>query len=296
MKFNTVNYFFKESLKSLKRNRTLSIASSITVAATLFILGIFMLLLLNVNQGVKGIESTVQVQVYLDDNISIIDKNAIQNKIYSVDEVDSVTYESKEESLQKMKDRMGKDEKSIMAGLDKRNPFPAVYTVKVKKPGDVDKVVKAVKGMDGIYQIKDSREFINKVLSITKTVEIVGGVIFVVLICVSMFLIGNTIKLAVYSRRKEIGIMKYIGATDWFIRWPFIIEGMILGVIGAILSDIILFFCYNAVYSKIVSSIMFMELIRPSYVALVIIWEFILAGIIIGALGSIQAIRKFLDV
>lgn len=296
MKFNTVKYFVKESFKSLKRNRTLSIASSLTVAATLFILGIFLLTILNVNQGVKGIESTVEVQVYLNDNISIPDKDAIEAKINSVDGIDSVTYETKAQSLQKMKDRLGADKKDILEGLDKRNPFPAVYTVKVKQPQVIDSVVKSVKGMTGIYEIKDSRQFIDKVISITKTVKMVGIVVFTVLIFVSVFLIGNTIKLTVYSRRREIGIMKYIGATDWFIRWPFIIEGMVLGLIGSIVANILLYYAYKAVYLKIVSSFMFMELIKPFYVLTTLSIEFIIAGMIIGAIGSIQAIRRFLAV
>lgn len=296
MKFSAVEYFFKESFKSLRRNRTLSIASSFTVASTLFILGIFMLTILNVNQGVKGLESTVQVQVYLNDDITISDKKAVENKLNAVSDVTNITYQSKEQSYKKMKDRMGTEKKSILDGLENRNPFPAVYVINVKKPEVVDSVVKAVKGMNGIYEIKDSRSFINKVLSITKTVKLVGGIVFVILICVSVFLIGNTIKLTVYSRRKEIGIMKYIGATDWFIRWPFIIEGMVLGIIGAFISDVILYYAYKAVYVKIENSFMFIDLIKPSYVLATLTWEFMLAGILIGAFGSIQAIRRFLSV
>lgn len=296
MKFNVAEYFFKESFKSLRRNRTLSIASSFTVASTLFILGIFMLVILNVNQGVKGLESTVQVQVYLNDDIAISDKKAVEDKLNSVPDVTNITYQSKEQSYKKMKDRMGTEKKSILDGLEKRNPFPAVYVINVKKPEVVGSVVKAVKGMTGIYEIKDSRSFINKVLSITKTVKLVGGIVFVILICVSVFLIGNTIKLTVYSRRKEIGIMKYIGATDWFIRWPFIIEGMVLGIIGAFISDVVLYYAYKAVYLKIENSFMFIDLIKPSYVLTTLTWQFMLAGILIGAFGSIQAIRRFLSV
>ena len=133
-------------------------------------------------------------------------------------------------------------------------------------------------------------------MSITNTIKWVGSAIFIILIGVSLFLIGNTIKIIVYSRRREIGIMKYIGATDWFIRWPFIIEGVVLGVIGALIADGILFYAYKVVFAKVTTGLLMMQLVPVSYVYTYILGLFLLAGILIGAIGSSISIRKFLAV
>jgi cell division transport system permease protein len=150
--------------------------------------------------------------------------------------------------------------------------------------------------MPGIETIKDAKEVVDKIIAITNAIRWVGIVIFAILIGVSLFLIGNTIKLTVYARRREIGIMKYIGATDWFIRWPFVLEGMFIGILGALFATLILYYGYRYIFVKMSSQIVMMQLINPAYVYNVIFGEFILGGIFIGVLGSIMAIRKFLSV
>ncbi len=296
MKINTFKYFLSDSLKSLKRNVTVSTASMATVAATLFILGIFVLLTLNVNKGILNVESKVEVKIYLKDNITVTDQKALESKIKTVDGVVSYSYESKAQALDNFKNQLGEQNKSLTEGLDKNNPLPNSFVIKVKNPDTITNVVKAVDGMNGIDTIKDGREIVDKLVSITRTIKWVGVVMFIILISVSLFLIGNTIKITVYSRRREIGIMKYIGATDWFIRWPFIMEGVILGILGGIVADVILYYVYKLAYVKISQGLLMMQLIAPSYVSTFILALFILVGIVIGAAGSIFALRKFLAV
>ena len=174
--------------------------------------------------------------------------------------------------------------------------MPSSYIVKVNEPNTITGVVEAVKGQAYVLSIKDGREIVNKIISITNTIKWVGSAIFLILIGVSLFLIGNTIKIIVYSRRREIGIMKYIGATDWFIRWPFVIEGIILGVAGALIADGILFYAYKVVFAKVTTGLLMMQLVPVSYVYTYILGLFVLAGVLIGAIGSAISIRKFLAV
>lgn len=183
-----------------------------------------------------------------------------------------------------------------MEGLDKDNPIPSSYVVKVEKPEIISKVVGSIRGMPGIYSIQDGRGVVDKIITITRTIKWVGSIIFILLIGVSLFLIGNTIKLTVYSRRKEVGIMKYIGATDWFIRWPFIIEGIIIGMTGAIVANLVLYYLYRMVYVKASAAFIMMQLISPQYVITTALGLFVLAGMVIGAAGSVMSIRKFLNV
>jgi cell division transport system permease protein len=297
MKISTFKHFIGDAAKSLKRNRTISGASIATVAATLFILGLFMLTILNVQQLMKEVESKVEVKIVLNDDIKVNEQKDIEKAIKSTTGVVDVTFESKADALNNMKEWFGEDYGSLLDGLDKENPMPTSYIVKVEKPEIVSTVVQNVKGMAGIYAIKDAREFVDKIIAITNVVKWVGITIFTILIGVSLFLIGNTIKLTVYARRREIGIMKYIGATDWFIRWPFILEGAFIGVFGAVIADVLLYFGYKFIFDRMGGTeVMMIQFINPSYVISTIIGQFLLGGIFIGVLGSILAIRKFLSV
>lgn len=296
MRISTGKFFIMDAIKSFKRNKTVSIAAAATVAATLFIFGVFVLTLLNVKQGILEVESKVEAKVILKDSITMTQQRDLEKKIKEVDGVVDVSYESKAQAMEKFKKQLGEQNKSLVEGLDKDNPMPNSYIIKVQKPEIVSEVVNHIKGSEGIESIKDAREVIEKLMSITRTLKWVGSVIFVVLIGVSLFLIGNTIKITVYSRRREIGIMKYIGATDWFIRWPFIIEGIIIGIIGAMVADAILYYVYRIAYVKLSTGLIIMQLIEPQYVLTNILGLFIIIGAFIGSLGSILSIRKFLAV
>ncbi|MCB2353287.1 permease-like cell division protein FtsX [Clostridium estertheticum] len=294
MKISTIKYFIMDALKSLKRNKTVSIASVATVAATLFILGVFLLIVFNVNAGVKELGSKLQATVYLKDNITIADKSSIERTLNGVTGVSSITFQDKNDALDNAKKQFGKENESLTKGLEKI--FPTAYVVKVEKPEMVSSVVKAVTGLKGIEKINDGRETVDKIIKITNTLKIVGIVLFAILVSVSLFLIGNTIKITVYSRKKEIGIMKFVGATDWFIRWPFIIEGMLLGISGAIISTGVLYYAYKLVFEKVTSGVLGITLISPYIILSTTLWQFMLGGLIIGALGSSISIRKFLIV
>ena len=193
--------------------------------------------------------------------------------------------------------------KEILAGYSKENnPLPASYIVRLESPEVASSVESAMKTNDkfmaGVEDVGNDEELIGTINSFVKVINTVGLVLGVVFVGVSLFLIVNTIKITVYSRRREVGIMKFVGATDWFIRWPFVIEGVIIGLVGGILSTLLLFAGYNFLYGKIVSSssLYMPQFVQPMYVLTTMSWQFILAGIVIGAIGSIIALRKFLDV
>lgn len=297
MKFDSFKYSFKEALKSIKRNKTLSIASIATVTATLFLLGAITLGVANADKLITQLGSMVEVKIYLKEGISDNNKNAIENKIKEVEGIDNITFQSKDDALKDVKEQMNDELGQLTSGFEDNNPFPASFTVNVKEPLVVDKVVSGIKDMDGIDEIKDARSIIEKISKLTDSFKIGAAVAFVVFIMISLFLIGNTIKITVFTRQKEIGIMKYVGATDWFIRWPFIIEGMILGIFGAAISVLALGFIYAIIINNLSADTLFgFDLVGISYILKVIIWEFLGCGAFIGAIGSIISMRKFLKV
>lgn len=292
-KFKT---FFLDAIKSLKRNRTISLASVATVAATLFIFGVFLLVAMTINSSVASVESKVEIKAYLTEAATEEEKSAVLATIEAVEGVKEVRYESKEEAFTNFKEQLG-DNNAILAGYSEvNNPMPNSYVVSLNTPEAAGPVEDAVMGLSGVEQVGNERSTVEMIISIAKTIRTVGVIIFVILIVVSLFLIGNTIKLTVFSRRREIGIMKFVGATDWFIRWPFLIEGVIMGLAGAIIAVGVLYASYNYAYAEVTKSFFYAGLTSPQYVLGTMSWQFILAGIAIGATGSYMALRRFLDV
>ncbi|WP_300382226.1 permease-like cell division protein FtsX [Clostridium sp.] len=296
MKINTTKYFFVDAIKSLKRNRTLSVAAMITVFITFFIFGTFSLIGLNFNKAVENVASKVEVKVYLNQDIKLVDQKEIQIKLNEQDGVKEVVYESKDEAFLRFQESL-KSNPGILEGYSlEKNPMQSSFIVKLGDPDKAEDIINSVSDMSGIDSVENQKDMIKKISSVVKVVRIIGIGLFIVFMAVSIFLITNTTKITVYSRRREIGIMKFVGATDWFIRWPFIIEGIIIGLLGAILSVILLFFAYKGVFDYLISSLFLVTLVPPTYILGSMAIGFLLGGSIIGAIGSISALRKFLDV
>ena len=288
--------FIIDALKSLKRNKTITFASIITVAATLFIFGVFLIVAQTINMGVESVESKVEIKAYLIDEITTQEQSNIETILQEVEGVKEVTYESKEEAFDKFKERLGEDN-AILAGFSEdRNPLPNSFVVSLEEPEAAMRVEEALSGVRGVEDVGNERETVERIIGLAKIIRTMGVVIFIILVLVSLFLISNTIKLTVYSRRREIGIMKFVGATDWFIRWPFLIEGMIMGLIGGIIAVGVVFFAYQLVYADITQSLFYAGLVKPSEVLNSFSWQFGLTGLVIGALGSFIALKRFLDV
>ena len=296
MKINTINYFIVDALKSIKRNRTISFAAMLTVLITFFIFGTFTLLALNFNKSIEDIASQVEIRVYLQDDIKLVDQREVEIKLKETPGVQDVIYESKDEAFLNLQESLSEN-KGILEGYDlSNNPLPSSFIVNLTDSTYADSVAKSVEKMSGVESIRNQKDQIEKISSFVKVVQIIGIGLFIVFVGVSVFLIMNTIKLTVYSRRREVGIMKFVGATDWFIRWPFVIEGVIIGSIGAVLSCILLYFAYNGIFNWIVSSMFMVNLVAPAFVLSTMLGGFLVGGIIVGAIGSIAALRKFLIV
>lgn len=295
MKINTINYLIKDAFKSLKRNKTISIASVITVIITFFVLGVFVLVAQNANQMIAGLEDKIEIQVYLKDDIKLIDQREIQVKLKEQDGVQSIEYESAEDAYNKVL----KSNPEFLKGYTlEKNPFPASYIVKLSDADKITKVSKAIDKMTGVESVESQKNIVATMQKVIKVVKAVGSVLGIILAAVSVFLIMNTTKLTVYSRRREVGIMKFVGATDWFIRWPFIIEGMVIGLVGALLSSLLLYIVYYFALKGIGSSFLMMSFsfVSSSYILTNVIFMFMGGGLIIGGIASYLALRKFLKV
>lgn len=296
MKISSFKGFTIDAIKSLFRNKTISIATVANIVVTLTIYGIFLILRTVIVNNVNDVESRLQLKVYLQDSITVEQQQNIKNAIDSVENVREVIYESKTEALNNFREQL-KDYSWMVEGYDEsNNPLPSAYIVKINSPDVMNAIEEKLKGFPGIDDIGSDKVLVKEVLKISSFIKVAGITLSIILILVSLFLIINTIKLTIYSRRKEIYIMKFVGATDWFIRWPFVIEGMMLGIAGAVISIVIVNYLYASLYSFLIDKNLFSYIVNPSVILTETIFKFIIIGISVGVIGGIVSLRKFLKV
>ena len=295
MKIRTSEYFIREVCRSLKRNNWMSLASVGTVAVSLFIFGMFMMLVMNMNKMADSLESQVQINVYLQDDVSREQARDIEKDLKNLQGVEQVTFVSREEAMERFKERLG-DQKTLLEALDETNPLPDSFEVMITQPELVKTAAASIERYDGVESARYGQDVMEHLFDMTRLIRIFGFSIMLVLALATLFIIANTIRLTVFARRKEIAIMKYVGATDWFIRWPFILEGRVMGLFGSIIAAIVLRFAYTGVVEAIYESLAFFPLI-PTYPFInYVTFLVIISGMIIGATGSALSLKRFLKV
>ena len=295
MKFSTKWYYIKETFTSLKRNSLMSIASISTVALSILVLGIFLTMVLNVNNLASHLANQVQVTIYMDDSASAEQLKHMEKVLRSTAGIVKVTPRTKEEALAEFRKRLGEQQK-LLAALGEDNPFPASFEIQVDNPERIPQLVAQFQQMPGVETAKFGQEVVEHLFQLTRVLRI-GGILLIVLLAIAtLFIISNTIRITVFARRREVNIMKYVGATDWFIRWPFLLEGMLMGFAGAVIASLILVQGYNAIQAKIYGTLAFFPML-PSWPTMGYLSAgLICVGTLIGALGSSISLRKFLDV
>ncbi|MGD8190231.1 permease-like cell division protein FtsX [Brevibacillus ginsengisoli] len=297
MKISTLGRHVREGVKNLNRNGWMTFASVSAVTITLLILGAFLVLALNVNHIAQNVEKQVEIRVFLDVTADQPTINSVQQKISHLPQVESVKFVSKKEGLKELRERLG--EKSyLLDGLDSENPLPDTLVVKTKQPKDTSVAAKAIKGFEHVTNVNYGEGTVDKLFAATDTIRYVGIVFIVGLAFTAMFLIANTIKLTIVARRREIEIMKLVGATNWFIRWPFFVEGLLMGVSGAIIPIIILGICYyyllDALHTNLAASLF--DLLPFFPLAYQVAGILLALGAFIGIWGSLVSVRRFLRV
>lgn len=305
MKISTLLRHLREGTKNVVRNGWMSFASISSIMISLFILGIFLLLSLNVNFLTKQIESQVEIKVFLEVNTSEEEVSVIHNQIAEISQVKKVTFVPKEEGLEYLRKQMGESGEQFLEGFEgDNNPLSDAFTVEVNEPRDVAAAAEQIEKLDDnqarplINNVKYGEGTVEKLFTITEIVRNVGLVLVACLALTAMFLISNTIKLTIVARRREISIMKLVGATNSFIRWPFFIEGAILGVIGSLVPVGVLLYGYWQMLHalQVDLNLLLIQLLPFEEV----VWKLTLLllgiGVIIGIWGSVLSVRKFLRV
>ncbi|WP_337104007.1 permease-like cell division protein FtsX [Paenibacillus sp. YIM B09110] len=305
MKLSTILRHMREGAKNIIRNGWMSFASMSSMFISLFILGVFLLLALNVNAMADQIESQVQIRVYLQLKVDQTKMTELQNKIGNITEVSKVKFVSKAEGLEILRESLGKENEDLIEGYEnEKNPLPDSFTVEVYDPLSIETAVAQIEAINKadeslpIAKVKYGQGTVEKLFTITNVVRNIGFVVVIGLGITAMFLISNTIKMTIIARRREIGIMKLVGATNSFIRWPFFIEGALIGLISSVLTTAVILVAYSQFvsFTETDLALMMIKLVTFKEVAGMVALLLIGLGTLLGIWGSTISVRKYLKV
>ncbi len=294
MKFNTLSRHLRESFKSIARNGWMTFASVSAVTVTLLLVGVFMVIMMNLNKVADDLENDVEIKVLIDLQANEKDESNLQDQIKNLPGVESIRYSSKESELSGLVKDFGND----LSLFKQSNPLRNVLYVKASNPQQTAKIAKQIDKMDGTYEALYGKGKIEKLFNVLNTGRNVGIVLIVALLLTAMFLISNTIKITIFARSKEIEIMKLVGATNWFVRIPFLLEGIWLGILGSIIPIVVVTLAYANIHSALAPRLKgeVFELLSVSPFIIEIDALILVMGVIIGMWGSFMSVRKFLKV
>jgi cell division transport system permease protein len=298
-------FFLREALRALKRNAAPSLAAFATVLITTLVLGVFIPVVRAATAKTNEVRNKIKLEVYIEDSASKAQVAELGNMIREIEHVESAQFISKAQALQILKRRLGTGEDPITDGLLNSNPLPASYRIHLDDPGNVSLVKNglAPRGTDGrpryispaINDIKDREDDTKKILSATSTIKLLLAALAALLVLASILLVANTIRLSIFARRREVEVMRLVGATNWFIRWPFVIEGVVVGFLGAAAAVALLWVAKVTIVDP--WSDRFALIAAPRTISFTLLVVVLLAaGMAVSALGSGITLRRFLRV
>ncbi|SDW61968.1 permease-like cell division protein FtsX [Tepidimicrobium xylanilyticum] len=297
MSFRILKNIIKQGFQGMWRNRGMGLASISSITAVLVILGLVLIIILSINNVVIDTKNKFdEVQIFLTDGITDEQRSKIENEAKNTQGVLSVVFQTKEQALEIMK-RQWEDDAYLLEGLE-TNPLPDALIVQLRDIEYADLVVDKVKGLQGVEEIKYNKDIIDKLVLFANYIRAGGLVVVAILVFVSVFIISNTIKITVTARRREVDIMKYVGATNGYIRGPFIIEGLLFGLIGAMISILIINYGYGYFFNRVNDRLYVLftvYLVSPKVLVKDIAIIFLAIGSGIGTLGSLVSLKRFLD-
>lgn len=299
MKYNIITYLIGEGFRNVLKNKKSTGSSIMIMCATMIVFGVFFIIGENINYFMSELEGAQGIRVFIKNEATEEEIMEIGEQINAIEGVNTVQYKTKEEALSEMKEKW-KDRSYLLDPYDDNNIFPNSYIVTLTDLNLNEQVQEEILKLDNIKRITSSDQTISALIKLANGIRIGTGIILVLLVIISIFIISNTIKLTVHARRKEISIMKYVGATNSFIRSPFIVEGILIGIISGIISIALIGGAYSAIANKIVNTEIMqrigMSLLNFSDMFNLIVAIYLLLGIGIGILGSSISMRKYLKV
>ncbi|HCC00087.1 MAG TPA: ABC transporter permease [Ruminococcaceae bacterium] len=290
-----MKYFIREGFSNIWVNRMMSLASILVLTLCLLLLGSSLLVSMNMRNLMSSMEQQNQIGVFLKDGINQTATDTVSTELKKLPDVQKVEFVSKEQALENEKKQLGKDA-SLLSGVETDNFLPASYTVTLKSMKNFSGTVTKIKAIANVENVNEHSVVAQKLNHISSVVTWVGFWLFIILAVVSLFIIAYTIKLAVYVRRREVNIMKFVGATDWFIRWPFFVEGLIIGLFSAIVASLLQWYLYGGLIQRLFTALRIVHPISYGSVAPLYVLGFVVSGVVLGSIGSMISVRRYLRV
>lgn len=295
MKFRSFHYLLGEGFKNVWSHRLMSIASAGVLMACMLMIGIVGAISLNITNAVDLIEDQNVVLAFFEDDLSREDAQAATQRIAALDNIKSCIFITREEGLQRQKNSMGDEYAPLFEWVENENPLPDSCQITLDDLDRFDQTLLAIRSISGVSTIRQQRDVVNKLSAIRSIINIIGVWVIALLLVIALVIVSNTIKITMYTRKLEINIMKAVGATDSFIRMPFIIEGMLLGMIAGVASTGILYLLYKLAERTFAHNFGTIAAFIPfSSFAFYLLGGFVLIGAVIGSLGSVISIGKYL--
>lgn len=303
MKLSSMNYLFRQGVKNIWTNRIMSVASFCILTVSLLIIGFTFLFVANINRFVSGIENKNEVVIFLDDGMDDSSIVAMENTLKRIDNIKTVVFYSKEQALEDMKNDMeNENAEQLFSYVEEENPLPDAFRISISDIDKISPTLMEVNRLEGIDSIKSPTDFINILTGLRSFISIVSSVILLALILVSLVIISNAARASVDIRKREIAIMKFVGATNTFIKVPFFVEGMLIGIMAGLFASAITCIGYSELVKVLTQDITFLNIISVSgFIPMSeFIWSIILgyiaAGAIISASGTVMSTKKYLKV
>lgn len=295
MSFHSIGYLFKEGIKGLWKNRTMSIASICVLISCLLMTGIAGLISLNLSSTMQGIESKNTITVLLENGLPSLTAVQIGEEIRALDNVSECTFVPKDDGLRTVIGNMDTESDSaLFEALSEDNPLPDGYTISLADLSKYNETIDQILAIEGVDKTNDISRLAEQLSDLDRLVRYVSLAILVVLGLVSLFIISNTLKVTIFSRRMEINIMKSVGATNGFVRIPFIVEGVLIGVFSGLISATALYFGYDKGVEVVYGIVKFLNIIDIRPYALTLYLAYVLAGMLFGIMGGVISIRRYL--
>ena len=291
MKLRTLRRHLRDAFRSFLRNGWMSFASVATVAITLFLVGVFILAALNIDHLARQTESQVEISIYLKMDTSQDEIRKIEADLNNLPHVHSVRFVPREEGLAWLKETYA-DEADLFVGLDEDNPLPDAFFIKTDEPARTAELAQTIQSWPQVETVRYAQEEVAKLLEITTVIRQIMLVVVIGLALTATFLISNTIKLTIVSRREEVEVMRLVGASKWYIRMPYFIEGALIGLLGAGIPLLLLVYLYQQYVEN--TEILSMSVLSMQSVTVPLVVALFGIGLLIGIWGSLSSIRKFL--
>ena len=289
-------YYWKEGFRNIFKHGFMSIAAVLIMIACLLLTGTVTLIAYNIDLSIEELQQSNEIVVFIDDSLTTREAKALGSQFNRIDNIATVEFEDRDVALEKYREELGEDASILDNYNSANNPLRNSFIFTLKDPTLAEETIEQIAAVDGTDYIRADEEVISKLIQVQRVFNIVALAMVIGLAVISIFIIANTVKLAMFARREEISIQKMVGATNWFIRWPFVIEGMVLGLLAGGLAFLAEWGLYTELSNVASGVIPYFHILPFDGLCWLVLGVYLGAGVLFGIGGSVTSIRKFMNV